>query len=170
MLIATFNHQVTTERVVLKDKLQWMDCFIENIKITDRAKLLHLFLQQEFTIYIASDGGVYNYERTFGVIIYNGISSIAQNNGKIYSVDFCESSYRSELFAMLAGVLSFKLLCSYTERQSGDKITVKIVSDCRTLVNKINNRMKNRRTTNQHRDSDLDLELQLVYELKNSRK
>jgi hypothetical protein len=40
-----------------------------------------------------------------------------------------------------------------------------MVSDCKTLVNKVNNRLRNRRTTNQHRDSDVDLELQLLYEL-----
>jgi hypothetical protein len=39
-----------------------------------------------------------------------------------------------------------------------------MVSDCKTLVNKVNNRLHNRRTTNQHRDSDVDLELQLLYE------
>jgi hypothetical protein len=42
-----------------------------------------------------------------------------------------------------------------------------MVSDCKTLVHKINNRLKNRRTTNQHRDSDVDLELQLLHELQN---
>jgi hypothetical protein len=59
-------------------------------------------------IYIASDGGVHNYEGTFGVVLSDGISSFAQNSGKFYSVDFCASSYRSELYAMLAEVLSFK--------------------------------------------------------------
>jgi hypothetical protein len=165
MLIASFNHSVTTGRVIPTNKLQWMDCFVENIKITDKDRLLQLFSQDELTIYIASDGGVFNYEGTFGVIFSDGVTSIAQNNGKFYSVDFCESSYRSEIFAMLSGIFSFKLLCSYTEIQSGEKITIKLSSDCRTLVTKINNRLKNRRTTNQHRDSDVDLELQLVYEL-----
>jgi hypothetical protein len=82
MSIASFNHHVTTERVIPTDKLQWMDCFVENIKITDKDQLLQLFSQEELTIYIASDSGVFNYERIFGVIFSDGVTSIAQSNGK----------------------------------------------------------------------------------------
>jgi hypothetical protein len=57
-------------------------------------------------IYIISDGGVFNYEGTFGVIISDGSLPIASNNGKLYSVDFVESSFRSEMYSMLAGILS----------------------------------------------------------------
>jgi uncharacterized radical SAM superfamily protein len=31
----------------------------------------------------------------------------------------------------------------------------------------VNNRLRNKRTTNQHRDSDVDLELQLMHEIQN---
>jgi hypothetical protein len=65
---------------------------------------------------------------------------------------------------MLAGILSFKSLCELADVRSTTKITLKLVSDSRTWVNKINQRLNNRRTTNQHRDSDVNLELQLVHE------
>jgi hypothetical protein len=42
-----------------------------------------------------------------------------------------------------------------------------MVSDYKTLINKVSNRLKSRRTTNQHWDSDVDQELQLLYELQN---
>jgi RNase H len=66
---------------------------------------------------------------------------------------------------MLSGVLSFKSLCRTTALRPGAKVTLKLVSDSRILVNKVNSRLKNRRTTNQHSDSDVDLEIQLIYEL-----
>jgi hypothetical protein len=39
------------------------------------------------------------------------------------------------------------------------------VSDNKALVRKINDRLINKRTTNQHRDSDVELELQLMHEI-----
>jgi ribonuclease HI len=165
LLIATFSHATKSERLIIPDQPQWTNGFIENIIVTDSLKFKTLFSQPEFTIYIASDGGVFNYEGTFGVLLSDGLSPFAQNNGKFYSVDFCESSYRSELFAMLSGVLSYKSLRTLSDDSIGAKVTLKLISDSRILVNKINKRLQNRRTTNQHRDSDVDLELQLVYEL-----
>jgi hypothetical protein len=169
ILVATFSYCIQPVRMPIIDQPDWTKCFIENTHITNDQKLKTLLSNEEVTIYIASDGGVYNYEGTFGVILSDGASPFAQNHGKFYSVDFCESSYRSELFAMLSGILSFKSLFDISEYSNRIQITLKLASDSRTLVNKINNRLKNRRTTNQHRDSDVDLELQLVYELEQLR-
>jgi ribonuclease HI len=149
----------------MKAQPHWTKNFIKNTVVTDETKFKNVFSQSEFTVYIASDGGVHNYEGTYGIILSDGVSPFAQNHGKFHIVDFCESSYRSELYAMLSGILSFKSLCKLAEVLPSAKVTLKLVSDSRTLVNKVNNRLKNQRTTNQHRDSDVDLELQLVYEL-----
>jgi ribonuclease HI len=82
-----------------------------------------------------------------------------------YSLDFCESSYRSELYAMLAGVITLQAVSKEYGALSGDNTTLHLASDNKALVQKINNRLKNKRTTSQHRDSDVDLELQLMHEL-----
>jgi hypothetical protein len=66
---------------------------------------------------------------------------------------------------MLSGVLTFKSICTQSNTLQRAKIKLQLISDCKTLVNKVNNILRNRRTTNQHRDSDVDLELQLLYEL-----
>jgi ribonuclease HI len=165
-LIAKFSPIMQPARIITKDSLHWTTPFTENTIVTDDITFRRLFSQDEFTIYITSDGGVHNYEGTFGVILSDGLSSFAQNHGKLFSVDFCESSYRSELFAMLSGILSFKSLCETASLKPGTKILLKLVSDSKILINKINKRLHNRRTTNQHRDSDVDLELQLIHELK----
>jgi hypothetical protein len=81
----------------LSKQLHWTNNFIENIRVTDGSKLKQLFSQEEeIKVYIASDGGVHNYEGTFGVVLSDGNSPFVQNNGKFYSVDFYESSYRSD--------------------------------------------------------------------------
>jgi ribonuclease HI len=121
--------------------------------------------QADSHIYIVSDGGVYNYEGTYGVVISDGTNPLIKNYGKLYSVDFCESSYRSELYAMLAGIITLQAVSKEYGEISGDNTTVHLVTDNKALVRKINNRLKNKRTTNQHRDSDVDLELQLMHEI-----
>jgi hypothetical protein len=166
-LVATFNNPDLLEKTIMKHQPAWEDPFIENTTVSDTTNIHKLFSQDEFIVFIASDGGVYNHEGTFGIVISDGNAPLAHNNGKFYSVDFCESSFRSELYAMLAGILTFQSLCIHYKALPTAKITINMVSDCKTLVNKVNKRLNNRRTTNQHRDSDVDLELQLLHELQN---
>jgi ribonuclease HI len=121
---------------------------------------------EEGTTYIVSDGGVYNYEGTYGLVISNGDTIVAQNNGKMYSVDFYESSYRSELYAMLAGLLTFKAINDeYGMHQEKIK-NIQLISDNnKRLVQKVCKRMINKRTINQHCDSDVDIELQSLHKI-----
>jgi hypothetical protein len=118
---------------------------------------MDLMTKAESNVYIISDGGVYNYEGTFGVVVSDASNPLVKNYGKMYSLDFDESSYRSELYAMLAGVLTLQATSDEYGELSGDNITVHLISNNKALVRKINNRLKNKRKTNQHRDSDVDL-------------
>jgi hypothetical protein len=92
----------------MKNKAKWNNHFIENTVITDVQQLKELLKNPETPIIIVSDGGVINYEGTFGLVISNGTNPIAKNNGKLYSVDFFESSFRSKLYALLAGLITFE--------------------------------------------------------------
>jgi ribonuclease HI len=166
-MTATFNNLDSDKNIIMKDLPNWKDYFLKYTIITDKTRFQSLFSQETFTIIIASDGGVHNYEGTYGVVLSNGASQFATNHGKIYSVDFCESSYRLELYAMLAGILTFKSLHTLSGIDSSTKITVKIFSDNKELVKKVNNRLRNTRKTNQHRNSDVDLELKLMHEIQN---
>jgi hypothetical protein len=148
-----------------KEDLHWTAPFLENTIITETQHTKDLMTQADSNIYIVSDGGVYNYEGTFGVVISDGSNPLVKNYGKMYSLDFCESSYRSELYAMLAGVLTLQAVSTEYGALSCNNITVHLITDNKALVRKINNRLRNKRTTNQHRDSDVDLELQLMHEI-----
>jgi hypothetical protein len=107
---ATFNDSTSSKIQLKRSPEDWQDSFTANTIINDASKIREMLLNEEGTIYIVSDGGVYNYEATYGLVISNGDTIVAQNNGKMYSVDFYESSYRSELYAMLAGLLTFKAI------------------------------------------------------------
>jgi hypothetical protein len=65
---------------------------------------------------------------------------------------------------MLAGALTLQAISKEYGELSGDNTTVHLVSDNKALVPKTNNRLKNKRTTKQHRDSDVILEIQLMHE------
>jgi ribonuclease HI len=164
LYIANYS-AIHTNSASAKDDLHWTDPFLENTIITDTQKTTDLMSQDDSKIYIVSDGGVYNYEGTFGVVISDGTYPLIKNYGKLYSIDFCESSYRSELYAMLAGIITLQAVSKEYGALSGNNTAVHLVSDNKTLVKKIKNRLQNKRTTNQHRDSDVDLELQLMHEI-----
>jgi ribonuclease HI len=156
---------IQNKSAAAKDDLHWTDPFLDHTIIADTQKTIELMSKMDSNIYIVSDGGVYNYDGTFGVVISDGTNPLIKNHGKLYSLDFCESSYRSELYAMLAGVLTLQAVSNEYGELSGNHVKVHLLSDNKALVRKISNRLKNRRTTNQHRDSDVDLELQLMHEI-----
>jgi hypothetical protein len=58
------------------------------------------------TIYIVTDGGVNDHNSTFGVIITNGTHLMITNMGTLYTIENFESSYQSELYALLAGIIT----------------------------------------------------------------
>jgi hypothetical protein len=64
--------------------------------------------EKETAINIVSDGGVNDYKSNFRMVIAVKSNIVATNKGKIYSVAFHESSYRSELFGVLAATVSLR--------------------------------------------------------------
>jgi ribonuclease HI len=143
------------------------------IKYLDIPKLPNLqqsIEDNDTTIYIVSDGGVHKYEGNYGVVIAQGINILASTKGKIYSVEFHESSYRSELHGMLAGVVMLRhIIKEYSINWPKGK-KVEIYCDNKAAVTTISLRLEARRTVNQHCKPDVDVEQQLVQELSDLRK
>ena len=164
---ATFSKQYKKANQQFGNEVEeWQHSFIKNLNTLDESIIKKSLNNSNQSFYIISDGGVFQYDGTFGVIISDGINPIANNHGKLYSVEFFESSYLSELYGMLAGILCFnKLRQVYQDSTSSLKRNLFLYSDNKTLIKKITSRRKLRRTVNQHRDSDVDLELQLLYEI-----
>jgi ribonuclease HI len=117
-----------------------------------------------------SDGGVHKYEGNYGVVMAQGLNILASTKGKIYSLEFHESSYWSELHGMLAGVVMLShILKEYSIIWPKGK-KVEIYCDNKAVVSAITSRLESRRTVNQHRHTDVDIEQRLVQELLDLRK
>jgi ribonuclease HI len=107
---------------------------------------------------IITDGGAHEYSGTFGVVIMQQDEIIATNNGKLYSPEFYETSYRSELYAILAGLVSLRRIIG--ELSNIVKMEIEIYSDNKTVIKRISSRQQIKVTVNQHRAAEADIELQ----------
>ena len=142
----TINNQHTEKT----EKIDWQTSMLTNLQVIQDDRI-HIVAQDDASpIYIISDGGVHNYEGIFGVMISDGLSPIASNKGKLYSVDFFETSYRSEMYSMLAGIMSLHYLHKQYHFNTKNSQRLHLFSDNKTLVHKVNNRRKVKRTVNQH--------------------
>jgi hypothetical protein len=59
---------------------------------------------------IISDGGIFNYRDTSGIVVSDGKRILAENNGQMYSFEFYQSSYKSKLYSLLAGLITYKVI------------------------------------------------------------
>jgi hypothetical protein len=121
---------------------------------------------QESEINIVSDGGVHDYNSNFGAVIALKSTTLATNKGKIYSVAFHESSYRSELFGVLAVTVSLRHIIKTHQLSVANNEKLNFYWDNKSVIKLINSRQDIRRTVNQHRFPDVDIEIQLLHELK----
>jgi hypothetical protein len=94
----------------LDDCNKWRQEILKNLIIEDEHELKTSLSDPVSTVNIVSDGGVHNYQSNYGVVIAIKSYSLATNMGKIYSVTFHESSYRAELYGMLAAVTPLRYI------------------------------------------------------------
>ena len=113
-------------------------------------------------IVMATDGGVDGTSGTFGISISNSMIDVATNKGKLYAQQFYQSSFRSELYAVLAGLVSIEVFQEYFEINTSMIKTIIILCDNKTAVDRIRQRRKTRRTNNQHVLPDVGIEVQLL--------
>jgi hypothetical protein len=61
----------------------------------------------EQDVHVITDGGVNFYKGTNGFVISDSISVLAKNHMLIYSIDFHQYLFRSEMYTLLAGIVTF---------------------------------------------------------------
>jgi hypothetical protein len=139
---------------------------LRHLEILDTLKMKQSLKNKKIDTYIVSDGGVHNYQSNFGLVIASQSQVVATNKGKIYSIEFHKSSYRSELYGVLAAAVSMPHIIDT------HKITIRRQKELffychsKSVVKTINSGLEIWRTVNQHRYPDVDIEQQLIYELK----
>jgi ribonuclease HI len=144
---------------------KWSNEILHHLIIEDMPTLQQALLDPKGKVNIVSDGGVHDYNSNYGVVIAFKSSIVATNKGKIYSVPFHESSYRSEMFGMLAATVSLRYIIEHHKMTMAPNKQLYFYCDNKSVVKLINLRLETRRTVNQHRYPDVDIEQQLIYEL-----
>jgi ribonuclease HI len=112
------------------------------------------------------DGGVHDYNSNFGMVIAVTSKIVATNKGKIYSVAFHESSYRSEMLEVLATIVSLQYIIKKHKMEVANNKHLKFYCDNSSVIKLLDDRQDMRHTVNQHRYPDVDIELQILYELR----
>jgi hypothetical protein len=111
------------------------------------------------------DGGVYESKATFRVVISNGKQALVTNYGTLYCFPHYESPTRSELYAILAGLVILSAVAKQLNIQQTAHRMISLYKDNQRMISRIYRRNKMKRTVNQHKDPDLDLEIQIIAEL-----
>jgi hypothetical protein len=108
----------------------------------------------------------YNYQSNFGLVIASKSEVIATNKGKIYSIEFHESLYQSEIYGMLAAAVSLHhIIVAYKIKLPSQK-NIYFYCYNKSVGKTINNRLEVRSTGNQHQSPYVHIEQQLIYELR----
>jgi hypothetical protein len=69
---------------VRSNRQDWKSVILQNMNIMDDSLAKELY-KSDKDIHISSDGGVHEYQGTFGVIISDQASPVVINHGKLYS-------------------------------------------------------------------------------------
>jgi ribonuclease HI len=131
----------------------------------DIAKLQISLENEKIETNIVSDHGVHNYQSNFGLVISSKSEVFTTNKVKIYSITFHEPSYHSELFVILAALVSLRHIISSCNITIPRQKDIFLYCDNKSVVQTINSRLEVRRTMNQHRHPDVDIEQQTIREI-----
>jgi ribonuclease HI len=121
---------------------------------------------EDSIINITTHGGVHDYNGMFGVVIHQDGNIIATNHCKLYVPELYESSYRSEIYAMLAGLVTLRSVIDILgEDTRMNKVTIQ--TDNKSLLKRPKKtRREFKMTANDYRNADIDIVLQLLEEFK----
>jgi hypothetical protein len=100
-MVTTIQQQSTNN-----NPSKWRQDILQHLWIVDPTKLKQSLENKKIDTNIVSDGGVHHYHSSFELVITAKLELVATNKGKIYSIEFHESSYRSELYGVLAALVS----------------------------------------------------------------
>jgi hypothetical protein len=92
------------------------------------------------------------------VVIAQSSHILASTLGKIYSVVFHESSYRSELYGMQVGVVLLQHIIKAYSIIIPKQKTFSFYCKNQSVINMITSCLDPRRTVNQHQHPDVDIE------------
>jgi hypothetical protein len=144
---------------------QWEDRLLSNWRSVPQAELIQ-FLTTEKKIIAVSDGGCKDMKGSYGVVIgTEDKKEIGTVEGIVKGSPASITSFRCEAYGMLTTFVFIKRLCQFY-RIKGNNRPIQYYCDGQSLLTRISsNRYKRMRNKDLIRE-DLDLELQILSEIK----
>lgn len=155
----------TNKNTIHPECPKWKEVMLKHMMVIDEAFLNKLLYESDDNIIITTDGWVHDYNGTFGQVISNCTNPIVTNKGQIYSVNCLQSAYRCELYGILSGIITFTDLVQQQDQQISNKHII-IMTDNKSIIRLLKKRRYNTSTGNDHKGPDVDLELQIIFEIK----
>jgi hypothetical protein len=90
--------------------------------------------------------------------------------GKLYSIDFYRTSHCSKRYAILAGLVTIQTILQWYHIPVAGSMQIQIHRDNQIVVRKIQPRLGRRRTVNQFKIADVDVELQVMHTISELRR
>jgi hypothetical protein len=143
----------TNYKVYHKTLPKWKQILVKHPSII-KTHSNHNDVVQAFTennkVIMSTDRGTYHNTGAFGISISNGSSIVAYNKGRLIPNDFYQSSFRSEMYGILAGPTSMQILYEFYHIDPSHIKTIEINCDNQKVIQRIQARRKLKCTTNQH--------------------
>lgn len=124
-------------------------------------------LAQNTTLYLASDGAFSEENMTgaYGVVIATNVEELMTGQGSAPGALHLHSSFRSELYGLLAGCLLLAEIIKYYNLPVQQNQQLKIYIDNKGVVDRVNKHRRTPVTLREMLDTDIDIELQILHEL-----
>ena len=156
------NNRYKCFKDYVKQLPKWKQALVKNLELSTDVNTFIEELKLNDRIIMATDGGTDDSCGTFGVAISNGTTNLAQTQGKLHANHFYSSSFRAEIYALLAGLTCIQCIQEYYQLDSSNFKKIEIHCDNLKVVNRIRQRRVTRRTTNQHAFADVDIEIEII--------
>jgi hypothetical protein len=174
IIVTGFSESVNTQPVraattftkYLESKDEWLQQLLFQWIAVAPEDELNEKLQSESTITLASDGGFNRGKGSFGCILECEGTELMTVAGKAPGKEDLNSSFRCEAYGMLAGLCLLKHVQLYLEHVPHQNRKLAIFCDNLSLVRRLNHDRENPMVLGAYNSPDIDVELQLLFEMK----
>jgi hypothetical protein len=160
------NSEATTFNKYLESKEEWIQQLLFKWIAVAKEAYLDDKLRSERTITLVSDGGFNRGKGSFGCVIECDGMELMTVAGKAPGKDDLNSSFRCEAYGMLAGLCLLKHIQMYFEHEPHHDRNLAVFCDNLGLINRLNHNRDSQMTLGAYNSPDIDVELQLLFEIK----
>lgn len=145
---------------------EWESDLLRHIEISNLTSLKASLESATETLQIASDGGLREDTGSYGVAMGTSTEDLDTNRGRAHGNEELLSSYRAEAYGLLSAILLLRHFVKFYKINPTDGNTPRFFCDNLALAKILAKHFTNRMTVGEHYAPDVDLELQILAEIK----